>query len=56
MTESDNFYLQQDEPIKDCLLALQQIILLQDKEVTNASKYGMLFLLQKEKCLLFMVS
>ena len=49
MTESDNFYLQQDEPIKGCLLALRQIILSQDKEVTNAWKYGMPFFCYKGK-------
>ena len=41
MKELDNFYLQQDESIKGCLLALRQIILSQDKEVTNEWKYGM---------------
>ena len=43
MTELDNFYLQQDEPIRGCLLALREIILSQDKEVVNAWKYGMPF-------------
>lgn len=49
MTELDNFYLQQDEPTKGCLLALRQIILSQDKEVTNAWKYGMPFFCYKGK-------
>jgi hypothetical protein len=43
MTDLDNFYLQQDEPAKSCLLALREIILAQDKEVVNAWKYGMPF-------------
>jgi len=43
MTEADNFYLQQDEPIKSCLLALQAIILSQDKEIVSAWKYEMPF-------------
>lgn len=43
MTELDNFYLQQSEPIKSCLLALREIILSQDKEIVNAWKYGMPF-------------
>jgi hypothetical protein len=43
MTEPDNFYLQQDEPIKSCLLALRDIILSQDKEIVSAWKYGMPF-------------
>lgn len=39
----DNFYLQKDEPVKSCLLALRDIILLQDKDITSAWKYGMPF-------------
>ena len=43
MYELDNFYLQQDEPIRGCLLALRDIILSHDKEVVNTWKYGMPF-------------
>lgn len=39
----DNFYLQQDEPIRATLLALRDIILSQDSGVTNEWKYGMPF-------------
>jgi hypothetical protein len=39
----DNFYAQQPEPIRGCLLALRQIILAQDKDITAAFKYGMPF-------------
>jgi len=49
MTALDNFYLQQDEPVKSCLLALRQIILQQDLYVTNAWKYGMPFFCYKGK-------
>ena len=49
MTPPDKFYLQQPEPNKSCLLALKQIILLQDKDVTNAWKYGMPFFCYKGK-------
>ena len=45
----DNFYLQQEEPIKGCLLALKQIILSQDKEISNTWKYGMPFFCYKRK-------
>lgn len=31
--EIDNFYLQKEEPLKGCLLALREIILSEDKEV-----------------------
>jgi hypothetical protein len=43
MNALNNFYLQQDEPIRSCLLALREIILSQDKEVVNTWKYGMPF-------------
>lgn len=49
MKELDNFYLQQEEPVKSCLLALKEIILAQDKDVTAAWKYGMPFFLYKGK-------
>jgi hypothetical protein len=41
LTQLDNFYLQKAEPVKSCLLALRQIILKQDAEITAAWKYGM---------------
>lgn len=49
MTELDNFYFQQDEPTKSCLLALREIILHQDTDITNAWKYGMPFFCYKGK-------
>ena len=49
MRELDNFYLHQDEPVKGTLLALREIILQQDKDVTNAWKYGMPFFCYKGK-------
>jgi hypothetical protein len=49
MRELDNFYLQQDEPIKGTLLALREIILQQDKDVVNTWKYGMPFFCYKGK-------
>lgn len=39
--ELHDFYLKQNEPNKSCLLALQSIILRQDKHVTETRKYGM---------------
>lgn len=48
-TEIDNFYLQKNEPVKSCLLALRDIILKQDKEITAAWKYGMPFFCYKGK-------
>jgi Domain of unknown function (DU1801) len=49
MRELDNFYLQQVEPVKGTLLALKEIILQQDKDITNAWKYGMPFFCYKGK-------
>jgi len=45
----DIFYLRQPEPIKSCLLALREIILSQDKEITTAWKYAMPFFCYKGK-------
>lgn len=36
-----NYYLSKKEPTKSCLLALRDIILKQDKWVTETRKYGM---------------
>ena len=49
MREIDNFYLQQDESIRGCLLALREIILSQDKDVSAEWKYGMPFFCFKGK-------
>lgn len=39
--ESDNYYLNKEEPNKSCLLALRSIILEQDEAVTETMKWGM---------------
>ena len=49
MRALDDFYLQQDEPIKGTLLALREIILQQDNDITDAWKYGMPFFCYKGK-------
>ncbi|MDN3580997.1 DUF1801 domain-containing protein [Mucilaginibacter flavus] len=49
LTQLDNFYLQKDEPVRSCLLALREIILKQDDAVTAAWKYGMPFFCYKGK-------
>jgi Domain of unknown function (DU1801) len=46
---TDNFYLQKEEPLQSCLLALRAIILKQDKDITAAFKYGMPFFCYKGK-------
>ena len=39
--QADRFYELQSEPNRSCLLALRQIILQQDEEVSETVKYGM---------------
>lgn len=43
MKEIDNYYLQQSEPVKGCLLALRKIVLEQCPVLTEAWKYRMPF-------------
>ncbi len=45
----DNYYLQKDEPIKSCLMALREYILSYDDNITEAWKYGMPFFCYKDK-------
>ena len=49
LTQLDNFYAEQPEPVRGCLLALRAMILAADKDVTAAWKYGMPFFCYKGK-------
>jgi Domain of unknown function (DU1801) len=49
VTELDNYYLKKEEPIRSCLLALREIILNSDVNVSAAWKYGMPFFCYKGK-------
>ena len=49
MNALNDFYLQQQEPVKSCFLALRTIILSQDGNITNVMKYGMPFFCYKGK-------
>lgn len=49
MKAVDNFYLDKAEPERSCLLALRDLILRQDPNVTAAWKYGMPFFCYKGK-------
>lgn len=49
MSELDDFYLRQGEPVKGALLALRKIILQQDEHITSTWKYNMPFFCYKEK-------
>ena len=49
MKQLDDFYLNQEEPIKGTFFALKEIILKQDKDITHVLKYGMPFFCYKGK-------
>ena len=49
MKQLDDFYLNQEEPLKGTLLALKEIILKQDKDISSVLKYGMPFFCYKGK-------
>lgn len=49
MNDKDNFYLDKEEPNKSCLLAMRNIILGYDKDITETRKYGMPCFCYKEK-------
>ncbi len=50
----DNFYLNQAEPIKGCMLALREIIMAQDDNISNVLKYGMPFFCYKGRMFCYM--
>ena len=41
MNNLDHFYFDKQEPNKSCLLAMREIILNYDKNITETQKYGM---------------
>ncbi len=47
MKELDLFYLQQEEPLKDCFLSLRNHILNYNKDITEAWKFRMPFFCYK---------
>ena len=49
MKETDNFYLQKEEPVKSCLSALRQIILDRNPDIAEAWKYRVPFFCYKER-------
>jgi hypothetical protein len=54
MKELDDFYLKQCDPIKGALLALREIILKQDRDITATWKYGMPFFCYKGKMICYL--
>ncbi|OXA75671.1 protein of unknown function (DU1801) [Flavobacterium aquidurense] len=49
MKQLDDFYLKQEEPVKGVFLALREINLKQDDNITHVLKYGMPFFCYKGK-------
>ncbi len=49
MNALDNFYFEQEEPIKGCLLALRDTIFAQDTEISAVFKYKLPFFCYKGK-------
>lgn len=49
MKEVDNFYEKQEDSIREVLFSLKEIIMKQDKDITNELKYGMPFFCYKGK-------
>ncbi|GAA0890962.1 hypothetical protein GCM10009122_06410 [Fulvivirga kasyanovii] len=47
--ELDQFYMNKEEPNRGCLLALREIILRQDENITETRKYGMPCFCYKKK-------
>ena len=52
--ELNNFYLNKEEPVKSCLLALRKIILNQDENITETQKWGMPCFCYKKKMFCFL--
>lgn len=54
VSELDNFYLQKAEPEKSCFLALKDIILKHDSQITAEWKYKLPFFYYKGKMLCYL--
>lgn len=54
LSELDRFYLEKEEPLRDCLLALRDIILNHDKQITKEWKYKLPFFYYKGKMLCYL--
>ncbi len=49
MKELDHYYMQQEEPVRGCLLALREIILAQDENLSPAWKWRLPFFYYKKQ-------
>jgi hypothetical protein len=52
--EIDKYYFDKDEPNKSCLLALRNIILKQDVDITETQKWGMPCFCYRKKILCYL--
>ena len=50
----DDYYMHQPEPIKGCLLALRELVLTQDDNITEEWKYSMPFFCYNGKMLCYL--
>ncbi len=53
LSELDKFYLQQEEPMRGCLLAMKALILKHNNEITNVWKYRLPFFCYQDKMLCY---
>jgi hypothetical protein len=51
---ADHYFLQKEEPVKGCLLALREFILNYDPNITEAWKYGMPFYCYNQKMMCYL--
>ena len=54
MEANISYYLSKEEPAKSCLLALRDIILSQDKNLVETTKYGMPCFCYKKKAFCYL--
>lgn len=54
LTPLENFYLQQEEPFRGCLIALRDLILEQDQQITAEWKYKLPFFYYRGKMLCYL--
>ena len=49
MKDVDQYYLRQEEPVRSVLLAIRELVLSLDPDITNELKYGMPFFCYRKK-------
>ena len=54
LSDLDRFYLEKEEPLRDCLLALRDIIISYDEHITKEWKYKLPFFYYKGKMLCYL--